>query len=1096
MKRTHHQRTWFFTTFVALSILLSINVFGQKNKKNDTPSDTLKSDLVGGMKWRGIGPAFTSGRIAVIAVNPTNHSEYYAGVASGHIWKTTNNGTTFSPVFDNYGAYSIGAISIDPSNTEIVWAGTGENNHQRALGYGNGVYRSEDGGKSWKNMGLKESRQIGKILIDPRNSDVVYVAAEGSVWASGGERGLYKTTDAGKTWERVLFISENTGVNHMTMDPRNPDVIYATSEQRRRHFYTKIGGGPESAVYKTTDAGKNWQKLTNGTPSGHVGGMCIEVSPANPDIIYLIAEAQEDNGGFYRSTNKGASWSKMSSYTSSGQYFNILVCDPVDADKVYNMEVVSKVTTDGGKTWNSIGLKNRHVDDHCMWIDPSDTKHWTIGGDGGLYETFDNGANYIFKSNLPVTQFYRVNVDNTKPFYWVYGGTQDNNSMGGPSQNINSAGVANDEWIVTLGGDGFWQAIEEDNPNIVYSAYQYGNIYRYDKASTEAIKIKPEPRKDELHYRWNWDSPFILSKHNKTRLYMAANKVFKSDDRGNSWEVISEDITRNEDRNQFKVMDKYWPSNAVAKDLSTSQWGTIVALAESPVKEGLIYAGTDDGLIQVTEDNGKNWFKAENFPGVPKYAYVSDVLPSRFDEQVVYATFNNIKSDDFVAYVLKSSDKGKTWTSISANLPKETVHTIAQDFVNPDLLFVGTEFSFYFSVDGGKIWTKLTNGLPDIPVRDIAIQEREHDLVIATFGRGFYILHNYSPLREISAKKLQDEEAILFPVKDALMFLEADSRYGQGSMYYTAPNPEFGATFTYYLKEVPKTKKQERLKKEKDLFEKGEPIPQPTREILMEEEEEIAPYLIFTIKDADGAIVRKLYHEPKKGVNRLNWKLRYDSPTARSSDKPEFKPTSNNNDGHLVLPGKYTVEFAMDHNGTVKSLGQQQAFNAVVLNNATLPAEDRPALNSFFAEASETRRIVDGAERFAAELKKRNENIRQLLQYTYDAPYAMRETTRKIALELRDIDYVMNGTEAKASFEEVPPEQVSVSYRLWAALAGTWGSTSEPTKTMRDNLSMVKEGIPGIHQQLKNIDSKLKEIEKNLDEMKTPYTPGRLPKLE
>lgn len=1096
MKRIFSREQHLPVYLLIAAILLVMNVNAQKNKKNESNSDTLKSELLGGMSWRGIGPAFTSGRIAVLAVNPQNHSEYYVGVASGHIWKTVNNGTTFTPIFDNYGAYSIGALTIDPNNTQVVWAGTGENNHQRALGYGNGVYKSDDGGKNWKNMGLKESRQIGKILIDPRNSDVVYVAAEGSVWGPGGERGLYKTTDGGKSWEKVLNISENTGVNHMTMDPRNPDVIYATSEQRRRHFYTKIGGGPESAVYKTTDAGKNWQKLTNGTPSGDVGGMCIEVSPANPDIVYLIAEAADDNGGFFRSTNRGASWSKMSSYTSSGQYFNILVCDPVNPDKVFNMDVVSKVTTDGGKTWNSLGLKNRHVDDHCMWVDPTDTNHWTIGGDGGLYETFDNGANYIFKSNLPVTQFYRVNVDNSLPFYWVYGGTQDNNSMGGPSQNINSAGVASDEWIVTLGGDGFWQAIEKDNPNIVYSAYQYGNIYRYDKASGEAMKIKPEPRKDEVHYRWNWDSPFILSKHNQTTLYMAANKVFRSTDRGNSWEVISEDITRNEDRNQFAVMGKYWPSNAVAKDVSTSQWGTVVSLAESPVKAGLIFAGTDDGLIQITEDDGKTWRKADNFPGVPKYAYVSDVFPSRFDENVVYATFNNIKSDDFNSYVLKSSDKGRSWSSIAANLPKETVHTIAQDFINPDLLFVGTEFSFYFSVDGGKIWTKLTNGLPDIAVRDIAIQEREHDLVIATFGRGFYILHNYSPLREISAKKLQESEAILFPIKDALMYLESDSRYGQGSTYFTAPNPEFGATFTYYLKEAPSSLKKDRLKKEKELFEKGEPIPQPTREILLAEEDEQPAFLIFTIRDAEGNIVRKLYQSPQKGVNRVNWKLRFDSPSARTNDKAEFVPTNNNGDGHLILPGKYSVELSLNTNGIEKKLGEAQSFNAVLLNNTSLPAKDRPALNNFYAEAAHAWRIVDGAERFAAELRKRNENIRQLLHYTYSAPDAMREKTRDISRQLKAIDFMLNGTEAKASFEEVPPEQVSLNYRLGVVLSGIWGTTSEPTKTMRDNLTLVNDAIAALHAQLKTIDNDLKAIESSLDDLKTPYTPGRLPRLE
>lgn len=1084
----------FFLTLLALVVMPVHSIWAQRGKQAPTQSDTLKSSTFSGLKWRSIGPAFTSGRVSTIAVNPHNPSEYYIGAGSGHIWKTVNNGTTFTPIFENYGAYAIGHIAIDPNNPQVVWAGTGEDTHQRALGYGNGVYRSDDGGRSWKNMGLKESRQIGKIIIDPRNSNVVYVAAEGSVWGSGGDRGLYKTTDGGKTWERVLFISENTGVNHMTMDPRNPDVLYASAEQRRRHFFTKIGGGPESAVYKTTDAGKTWTKLTNGLPSGHVGGGSIEVSPANPDIVYFIVEAADGNGGFYRSTNKGASWSKMSDYHSSGQYFNMIVPDPVNPDKVFALDVVSKVTYDGGRTWKNLGLNKRHVDDHCLWIDPRDTRHWTIGGDGGLYETFDDGEHFVFKSNLPITQFYRVNVDNSEPFYWVYGGTQDNNSFGGPSRNTNSGGVASDEWVVTLGGDGFWQAIEPDNPNIVYSAYQYGNIFRYDKASGERIKIKPEPGKNELHYRWNWDAPFVLSKHEKTRLYMGAERLFRSNDRGESWEAISGDLTRNEDRNQFKVMGKYWPSNAVAKDVSTSQWGTIVALAESPLKQGLLYVGTDDGLIQITEDDGKTWRKAGSFPGVPEYTYVSDVFPSRFDENVVFASFNNIKNDDFKPYLLKSSDKGRTWVSIAANLPKnETVHTIAQDFIKPDLLFVGTEFSFYFSVDGGKTWVKHNSGLPDIPVRDIAIQERESDLVLATFGRGFYILDNYDPLRHIDANKLREQEAMLFPVRDALMYVEQGSRYGTGSTYFTAPNPDFGAMFTYYLKDVPKTKKQIRIEKEKELFDKSQPIPQPDRKQLREEEDEIAPYLIFTIRDDRGDIVRRLYQEPQKGINRINWRLRYDLPVNRMDEKPKFKPAQNNPDGMMVVPGKYTVELAMDHNGTVKKLAGPVSFEAKALNNTTLPAPNRLALTQFHQQAAQMRKNVDATQKYLAELNRRLENVRQVLHYTYKADEKLTANAKTLATQLKDIDFVLNGTTPKASFEEVPPEPVSIDYRLDVVLSGTWSSTSAPTRTMRSNFEILKEELPKVIEQLKTVDSELKLIEKELDKLGAPLTPGRTP---
>ena len=388
-------------------------------KESVKKENTISSSTFAGLSFRSIGPAWASGRISDFAVNPENHSEIYAAVSAGNIWKSNNNGTTWTPIFENYGAYAIGCLQIDPSNPFVLWAGTGENNHQRQLGYGDGVYKSEDGGASWKNMGLKESRQIGMIAIDPRNSDVVYVAAEGSIWGPGGERGLYKTADGGKSWNKVLDISENTGINNVIFDPRNPDVIYATSEQRRRHVFTKIGGGPESAIYKSKDAGKTWDKIMKGLPSVDIGGMGMAISPVNPDILYIIMEAQGESGGFFRSVNRGASWEKMSSHASSGQYYNEIFCDPLDVDKVYSVETVTQVTTDGGKTWSALGNNQRHVDDHAMWIDPDDTKHLYIGGDGGIYETYDGGKNYIFKSNLPVTQFYRVNVDNASPFYNV-----------------------------------------------------------------------------------------------------------------------------------------------------------------------------------------------------------------------------------------------------------------------------------------------------------------------------------------------------------------------------------------------------------------------------------------------------------------------------------------------------------------------------------------------------------------------------------------------------------------------------------------------------------------------------------------------------
>jgi len=1079
-----------------MAFVISVTSAEAKKKKEETKSDTLKSSTFSGLKWRSIGPAFTSGRIADFAVDPNNTAHYFVGVASGHIWKTINNGTTFEPVFDNYGAYAIGSVAMDPKNQNVVWAGTGENNHQRALGYGNGVYKTTDGGKSWKNMGLKDSRQIGEILIDPRNSDVVYVAAEGSAWGPGEERGVFKTTDGGKTWEKVLFISENTGVANLSFEPGNPDVIYAGAEQRRRRQFSKIGGGPESAYYKSTDGGKTWDKLENGIPKVDKGGMEIVVSPADPNIVYCMFEATE-KGGFYRSTDKGASFKKMNDYYSSGQYFCELFCDPKNPDKVWSIDTYTQYTTDGGKTWNRLSTKDRHVDDHAMWIDPKNTDHFFIGGDGGIYESYDDGNSFIFKTTLPVTQFYRVSVDNTKPFYWVYGGTQDNESVGGPSANISSGGVTSAEWVVTLGGDGFWQASEPDNPDIVYSAYQYGNIFRYDRKSGERIKIQPTPAKEELTFRWNWDAPFIISPHSPTRLYMGANKLFKSDDRGNTWTEISGDLTRNEDRNQFKVMGKYWPADAVAKDISTSQWGTIVALAESKIKEGLIYVGTDDGVIQKTDNDGKNWTKVTTFPGVPEYTYVSDIFPSSHDENLVFASFNNTKSDDFKPYLLKSSDNGKTWVSIVGDLPENgVVHCFMQDPVDPNLWYVGTEFSFYFSIDGGKTWIKLANGLPDIPVRDIKIQERENDLVIATFGRGFYIIDNMTPLRGLTQKKLDTTEAILFPVKDALMFIKKRTMYGKGAAVYHSDNPPFGATFTYYVKDVPKSLKSERLKKEKELFKKGEPIPQPTKEQLDAEKNETGPYFVFTIKDKNGIVVRKLYADAKKGIDRTTWDLRYENPSAIKLKDKKYDPTSSGRSGMLALPGNYTVDIALFHNGEEKVLAGPVEFVAKVLNNSSLPETDRKALVAFQDKVSELWRVMDAADGYMSDLNEKTAYIQQAINMTNGTTLDMKNKAQKVKEDLENVKFRFEGTPAKASWEEVPPEIMPLGNRLGEIIGGMWASTSAPTETMKMNYEILKSELPGVIDQLKDIGKRIDELNNDLDNLKAPYTPGRIPNLK
>ena len=1066
----------------------------EKEEKKEKKDSVMNSGLVSGLKLRSIGPAFTSGRIADFAVNPKNHDEWFVAVASGHLWKTVNNGTTFEPVFDNYGAYSMGTVVIDPCNTSVVWVGTGERNSQRALGYGDGVYKSIDGGKSWKNMGLKDSRQIGGIVIDPRNDDVVYVGAEGSVWGPGGDRGLYKTTDGGKTWKKVLEISENTGVKNVIMDPRNPDILYVSAEQRRRHVFTKIGGGPETAIYKSVNAGETWDKLTSGLPSVDMGGMGLAISPANPDVLYAIIEAADDASGLYRSSNRGASWQKMSGHVSQGQYFNRIFCDPKNADKIYSMETVSQVSEDGGKTWKPVGNNKRHVDDHAMWIDPECTQHYFIGGDGGAYETFDGGKEFIFKSNLPVTQFYRVQVDNSLPFYYVYGGTQDNNSVGGPSRSVRGEGVLTDDWFITSGGDGFWSQIDPEDPDIVYAESQYGGMDRYDRKSGEMLDIRPEPREGEESYKWNWNTPLIISPFSHTRLYCAANKVFRSDDRGNTWQVISDDLTAKLDRNTWPVMGKYWSIDAVQKDVSTSLYGTIVSLAESSMKENLLYAGTDDGLIQVTEDAGKNWNKLSSFPGVPENTYVSCILPSRFDANTVFASFDNILRDDFKPYLLKSTDKGKSWTSISGDLPANgTVHSIQQDFVNPDLIFAGTEFGLFFTVDGGKKWIQLKSGLPTIPVRDIVFQKRENDLVIATFGRGFYILDDYSPLRTIS-KENQDKEAYLCPVKDALMYVPRDGKESQGSMVYVAKNPDFGAIFTYYMKEVPKTLKEKRQEKEKELFKKGEPIPQPTDADLRAEKNEIAPYLTFTISDVNGNVVRTIKKSPSKGINRVNWDLRYQA-THPIEVGDKFDPLKDNGSGIFAMPGKYSVSMSMTAAGETKVIAGPVDFNAVVLNNTTLPAPDRAALAEFHKKIAEMARVMQGTEEYAQML---NKNVNDILASLNSTPQPMPELKKKaidLHLQLDEIlNQKFNRKTNKPSLEENPPAPVPLNLRLEKIAYTTWQSTSQPTQLQMDAYKILKDEFPPVYEQVKHIGTvDLPDLIKQMDKLNAPPVPGFLP---
>ncbi len=1086
-----------FAVLALLVITTSLAIAADKDKGKD---DTywLTAETLEGLELRGIGPAISSGRVSDIAVDPTDNSRYFVTVASGGVWRTTNAGTTWEPVFDGEGSYSIGCVTIDPHNPNVVWIGTGENNSQRSVSFGDGVYKSLDGGSTWKNMGLKESEHIGNIVIDPRDSDVVWVAAQGPLWRSGGDRGLYRTTDGGKSWERVLHISDDTGIAEVHLHPDDPDTILATAYQRRRHTWTLINGGPESGLHISNDGGKNWREITTGLPKVDKGRMGLCISPADTDVVYGVLDAARDEGGFFRSTNRGETWEKRSDHAPGGDYYNELICDPENVDRVYSMDTWMQVTTDGGKTFVKVGENFKHVDNHALWIDPADPRHLIAGCDGGVYETFDRGATWAFVQNLPITQFYRVTVDNSSPFYYIYGGTQDNASLGGPTRSRNPGGITNEDWFVTVFGDGFETVVDPDQPNIVYSQWQYGGLARFDRATGEIVDIQPQPAPGEDPYRWNWDAPVIISPHSPTRLYFAAQKLFRSDDRGNTWQAISNDLSRGIDRNTLEVMGKVWGPDAVHKSGSTSIYGNAVALSESPLVEGLIYVGTDDGQIHVTADGGATWHTEGDFPGVPTYTYVSDLEASQGDADTVYATFDNHKQGDFTPYVLKSTDRGRSWKSIRGDLPdREIAWSLAQDRVNEKLLFLGTEFGLYVTVDEGAHWVALEGGLPTIAVRDLDIQRRENDLALATFGRGFYILDDYTPLREMSAEDLA-EDAVLFPVKQAWRYIET-SRLGlptldkafQGDSFFTAPNPPFGAVFTYHLRDGLKTRQERRLEAEKKADEDGTSLPYPSQDALRAEDEEHDPQIVLTVRDTDGNVIQRVLGCRKKGIHRVAWDLRYPSPLPTDPDPGPQPPWASPRVGPLVLPGTYTVTLDQEVDGVVTRLAGPQEFQVVDMGGGTLPVNDPDAALEFQLQAADLQRAVLGAVEVAKEIGNRVKYLRQAI---LDTPNASPDQLAELAAiegELNDLLVALRGDRSRAKRNE--PTDPSIVDRVDRVVEGQLSTTQSPTTTNRDGYRWASEAFAKQLAALRALAERLTALEKALESEGAPWTPGRIP---
>ncbi len=1087
-----------FILILISASLLSSPGFAQKKKAASALNDTTFS----GLKLRGIGPAFMSGRIADIAIHPQDYNTWYVAVGSGGVWKTRNAGTTWKPIFDNYPSYSTGCITIDPNNPHVIWLGTGENVGGRHVAYGDGVYMSEDGGASWKNMGLKKSHHISKIIVHPENSDVVWVAAQGPLWSKGGERGLYMTEDGGKSWKRVLGDDQWVGVTEVVIDPRDPDWLYAATWQRHRNVAAYMGGGPGSGLHRSTDGGKTWRKLSKGLPSSNMGKIGLAISPQNPDVLYAAIELDRRTGGVYRSHNRGISWKKMSDAVAGAtgpHYYQELYASPHAFDRLYLVDVRMQISDDGGKTFRRMKEEHKHSDNHSINFRPDDPDYLLVGTDGGIYESFDLAENWRFVANLPLTQYYKVAVDDAAPFYNIYGGTQDNNTQGGPSRTDNVHGIRNADWYVTLFGDGHQPATEPGNPDIMYSEWQQGNLVRVDRTTGEIVYIKPQPAADEGHERFNWDAPILVSPHSPTRLYFASQRVWRSDNRGDEWTAISGDLTRNQERIELPIMESTWSWDSPWDLLAMSNYNTITSLAESPKQEGLIYAGTDDGIIQVTEDGGKNWRKIEvgSLPGVPATAFVNDIKADLHDPNTVYVVLDNHKFGDLAPYLLKSTNRGKSWRSIRANLPDRTlVWRIVQDHVKPELMFTATEFGIYFTVDSGKKWIKLKGGVPTISFRDLAIQKRENDLVGATFGRGFYIFDDYSVLRHVSEEQL-NQEATLFPIRKAWWYVQRgvlgfSNKGSQGASYYTAPNPPFGAVFTYYLSEGYKTSKQERQAAERKARKNKQGNSFPGWDTVDAQRTEIAPKIWLTVMDNAGHVVRRIEGPTGKGFHRVAWDLTLPNNAAMTVGE---KPRKNGPTGPGAAPGEYKVALSKEINGVVTELSEAVPFVVERMRKGALEGAKPEEVAQFWQEIAHLRRSTSAASTALANALKRAETLRHVLLRTPSLPGSLDQELHSIRESLLTLDRQLNGSRSRRQVGEKNPP--SIGERIGVARLGTGNATYGPTPMHKQALAIAATQFNELRQTLRDIlENKLPAFEKKLQESGAPWLEGQpLPKV-
>ncbi|MEQ9568562.1 MAG: hypothetical protein RLN75_00095 [Longimicrobiales bacterium] len=1005
--------------------------------------------LVSTIPVRSIGPAVMSGRVVDIAVagtpgEPGYGTEFYIAAASGGVWKTTDGGVTFDPVFDDAPVSSIGAVAVAPSARDIVWIGTGEDNNQRSSSYGDGVYRSTDGGETWRHMGLRESQHVGKIRVHPTDPLTVWVAAVGPLWGPGGDRGVYRSTDGGETWDHVLSVDEHTGAADIVLDPADPSTLYVAMQQRERRAYSYISGGPGSGIWKSTDGGDSWTELTGGLPEGDMGRIGLDVSRSHPQTVYAVIEG--DAAGVYRSDNGGLSWRRTSDIQSIPWYFGEIRVDPTDPETVYHLGVPLQRSRDGGVTWERATDGSVHVDHHALWIDPTDPDHLILGNDGGLYVSRSGGASWDFSNDLPISQFYAVGYDFAEPFFGVYGGLQDNNTWGGPSRTRNAVGIRNADWFVMAGGDGFYAVVDPTDPNIAYVESQNGGILRFDRRTGDRKGIRPEQDPDLPDFRYNWSAPIVISPWDSDTIWFAANHVFRSPDRGDSWEIVSDDLTQQFDRDSLPMFGGIPDDDAVARHSGVAPFGNISDLDVSAVERGVVVAGTDDGVVAVTSDDGTTWTRTTSFPGVPDTTYVSKVRASQHDADVVYATFDGHRSNDFRPYVLKSTDRGASWTSIAANLPEfGNVRAFAEHHDNPDLLFVGTEFAVFASIDGGGSWSRIDNGMPPVRVDDVKIHPRDNALIIGTHGRGIYLIDDLGPLQHLAEARAAGAP-FLMPVQPQMVFTpdRSVSTGTTGNRDYTGDNPPVGATVSYLL-------------------------PQRAADVRLE------------IVDGGGAVVRTLDAAGAAGLHHVPWDFRADAPWSGPPEEPQGGGGFGfgGGQGPLVVPGAYTARLTVGETVLERPV-EARPDPMVILTMAQLRE-----LYDLRVEHLGLNARLQIAQRAVADAREEVQGMEAALDAHGSAPEALGE---QVSAALREIEAARQMLGSGGRFG-------GGGDSVQGALSGAFGihsATVMPTAAERAALERGAERLPEAEAAVDAVvTGTLPELRAALDAAGVPWTPGR-----